>query len=117
MVDAGLVELLTRTIALAPWIARVPSFLLATLCTWQINRHWTFADRRGRTATHEFGLFLLSAMTAGTVNYLVFLATLAIAGLARQFPSLGVAAGSLAGLAVSFTLSRRVVFKPGGGRS
>jgi putative flippase GtrA len=59
-------------------VARVGSLGAATLVTWALNRQFTFGDS-GRRTRVELGRYCLVALTAQSVNYLVFLAACAAA--------------------------------------
>ena len=52
VVDTGIVQLLVGLANWNPYLARVPSFLLAATFTWWWNRHYTFAARRSDRAAH-----------------------------------------------------------------
>jgi putative flippase GtrA len=91
------------------YLGRIVSYLAAATLTWALNRRFTFV-----TATHapkfkQWLEFLVANVFGAIVNYGVYSAavTWTIAG---AFPVLGVAAGSIAGLAVNFTVNKRWVF-------
>jgi putative flippase GtrA len=110
IVDAGV---LTAGIALGtgPWIGRVLSYLAAATTTFALNRAWTF-----RVSGSEGGLgrqwllFLLVNLLGFLCNYGAYAALVAGVPLVAAYPVIGVAAGSLAGLAANFVMSRRFVF-------
>lgn len=89
---------------------RVISYLVAASATWALNRRLTFREQRSRRRIVEWGRFLAANAVGGTVNYFTYAALVATQPAIAAHPVLGVAAGSLAGLAVNFTLSRRLVF-------
>lgn len=110
VVDAGLLQAAVTLAGANPFAARVGSFLAAATFTWWLNRHFTFgvghAPSRGEWARY------VAAMTLGAaVNYAAFAATLLMLPFAVHQPWLGVAAGSVAGLAVNYLTSRRFVFR------
>jgi putative flippase GtrA len=109
LVDAGV---LTVAIAagLGPWIGRVVSYLAAASTTFALNRHWTFRDRARGRAVRQWVLFLLLNLVGFACNYGTYAALLAGSSLVAEHPVIGVAAGSVAGLAGNFLLSRRFVF-------
>lgn len=111
-----LVDALVLTIALlagtGPWLGRVLSYLVAASATFGLNRAWTFrAADRSRPVAQDWGLFLLVNLLGFTCNYGTYAALIAGVPVVREFPVLGVAAGSLAGMAGNFLLSKRYVFK------
>lgn len=68
LVDVAFFNLLAYSSAvhLDPLIAKVVAMTVATVVTWQGNRHFVFPHRRTRSTVHEVGLFLLfSALGVG----------------------------------------------------
>jgi putative flippase GtrA len=114
LVDAGV---LTAGIALGtgPWIGRVISYLAAATTTFALNRAWTFrvAQRQGGLG-RQWLLFLLVNLLGFVCNYGTYAALVAGVPLVAAHPVIGVAAGSLAGLAANFLMSRRFVFGAAG---
>lgn len=111
VVDAGVLQL-GLVAGTGPWAGRVLSYLAAATVTFSLNRAWTFrtADR-SRPMTRDWGLFLLVNLVGFVCNYGTYAALIAGVPLVREAPVLGVAAGSLAGMAGNFLLSRRYVFR------
>ena len=110
VVDAGV---LTAGIALGagPWFGRVLSYLAAATTTFALNRAWTFrVSPSGDGLVRQWAKFLLVNMLGFFCNYSVYAALVAGVPLAAAHPVIGVAAGSLAGLAANFVMSRRFVF-------
>ena len=110
-----LVDVAVLTAAMAvgagPYGGRVLSYLAAATATWALNRAWTFRHRgRPVSATRQWLLFLLVNLIGFVANYGTYAALLSNLPLVQAYPALGVAAGSIAGLAGNFLLSRRIVF-------
>ena len=96
------------------YAGRVVSYLVAATFTWYGNRRITFVHSRAEgagPAAAEWLKFLVANLGGGAVNYAIYAALIASFAIVRAYPVLGVAAGSLAGLAVNFTLSKFVVFR------
>jgi putative flippase GtrA len=111
VVDAGIVQLLVSGLGADPYAARVVSFLCAVGATWAFNRRYTFVSTRDESASRE-ALRYLGAMLAGfAVNYGVYAALVYAYPLVREWPVLGVAVGSGAGLVVNYLSSRFWVFR------
>lgn len=111
VVDAGVLQL-GLVAGIGPWAGRVVSYLAAATVTFGLNRAWTFrgADR-SRPMRQDWSLFLLVNLVGFGCNYGTYAALIASVPLVKEAPVLGVAAGSLAGMAGNFLLSRRYVFR------
>jgi len=92
------------------YTGRLASYLAAATVTWALNRRFTFYEKRTDRVATEWARFLAANSIGGVVNYTTYAALVATLPFVALHPWLGVAAGSLAGLAVNFTLSRRLVF-------
>ncbi len=94
-----------------PYFGRVLSYLAAATGTYALNRLWTFRDRAGDAPmARQWALFLLVNLVGFACNYGTYAALVTWVEVVQRYPVLGVAAGSLAGLAGNFLLSRRFVF-------
>ncbi len=112
VVDLGVLYLLQPTFGW--YVARVLSFMAAVTTTWALNRQFTFADRHsGQSIVREYARYLLTMLAGAAVNYAVYVLTLHWLGdsLGRLAPGLGVAFGSVAGMALNFLSARFLVFK------
>lgn len=92
---------------------RVISYLAAATFTWALNRRYTFKAQQDSNLFREWIKFLAANLVGGMVNYSTYAALVAASTMVANWPILGVAAGSVAGLVVNFTLSRRLVFTGG----
>lgn len=113
------VDALTLTAAIAfglgPWLGRAVSYVVAVSTTFALNRAWTFRDHRRRQPVgQQWALFLVVNLVGFACNYGTYAALIALVPVVAANPVLGVAAGSIAGLAGNFILSRRFVFGQGG---
>jgi putative flippase GtrA len=93
------------------FIGRGLSYLCAATTTWAFNRLWTFAsDDKG--ALRQWAKFLSANAIGGICNYGVSVAlAVAASDFIGRFPVFAVAAGSLSGLFINFSLSKRYVFR------
>ena len=110
IVDSGVLYALLA-LGLGPYVARVPSFLCAASATWLVNRYWTFADRRNAGRGAEWGLYVTVMIAGGVLNYAVYATLLTHSEVVRDWPILGVAAGSVAGMLLNFLGSWFLVFR------
>lgn len=91
---------------------RALSYVVAATGNWALNRAWTFRAARRDGAGRQWLLFLAVNLVGFAVNYGTYAALVTLVPLAANHPVLGIAAGSLAGMAGNFLLSRRFVFHP-----
>jgi putative flippase GtrA len=101
-------------IGLGLYGGRALSYLVAATFTWYGNRRITFAATRAhgaKAAAAEWIRFLMANLVGGAVNYATYAGLVNLLPVVRAYPILGVAAGSIAGLGVNFTLSKFVVFR------
>ncbi len=106
------VSVLTVMVALfgGYYSGRVVSFLSAATFTWWGNRHFTFSKSKSRNLFLEWARFLAANSAGGALNYSVYALLLNISSIARDWPILPVAAGTLCGLCANYLLSKRFVF-------
>ncbi len=91
---------------------RAISFPCAVFVTWILNRNLTFRSKTSnKSSAGEFVHYFAMMIAGGTVNYLAYAALVAWSVTVHQFPILGVAAGSLAGMLVNYLQLRLVMFK------
>ncbi len=107
VVNAGLVEWLNNTIG--PIWAQVLAFPVAVTVTWLLNRRYTFG-----TSCHiwylEWLRYIFANALGWSANNGVYFLLIFKFPVAYQYPSLAVAAGSLAGMGFNFVLSKWIVF-------
>ena len=112
LVDTAVLYLLLGSLGL--FYGRFFSFLVAVFSTWLVNRRWTFHERRSGLAAHrEFAAYLILMLAGGVVNYGVYAWLIVSYKLALQHPVIGVAGGSLAGMAVNLASSRFLLYRRG----
>ena len=95
---------------MSPYLVRIISFLVAASATWLMNRHYTFKVEH--RATHsEWASYIALMLLGALVNYGTFAISITVWELARAQPWLGVAVGSVAGLAINFLTSQLLAFR------
>lgn len=109
LVDAGVLHLLIAGVGGDLYVSRLFSFLAAASFTWAMNRRFTFGAADHRSG-RQWARFITVNAVGGAINYAVYAILVATQPAVAALPVLGVAAGSLAGLAVNFTASRTLVF-------
>ena len=111
VVDAGIVQILVREFSINPYGARVVSFLAAATTTWGFNRRYTFAGHGSGSRRRELFRYLIAMAGGFALNYGAYAALVATWPLVRQWPAIGVAAGSVAGAALNFLTSKYWIFR------
>ena len=89
---------------------RAVSYLAAATTTWALNRAWTFRGQGQAPVMRQWALFVAINLVGFAFNYGTYAALVAGVAFVAQYPVIGVAAGSLAGMLGNFLLSRRFVF-------
>lgn len=87
------------------------SYMAAVTATWALNRQFTFGASRRRPVV-EWARFATTQLAGAAVNLGTYFALVTGSGFVARYPVLGVAAGSIAGLAVNFAVARAFVFGP-----
>ena len=119
LVDMASLYVAVELIGLSYLAGRGVSYLAAATFTWACNRSITFANQGQGGEIGQWARFLAVNSAGGAVNFAVYLFVVAAigspGGLPTRFdavlPYLGVALGSLSGLLINFTLSKRLVFR------
>lgn len=90
---------------------RVFSYLVAATTTWALNRRFTFTHADPGSPFRQWLKFLGANAIGGAVNYAVYAAIVTYTVLGAEYPQIGVAAGSIAGLFFNFAVNKFWVFK------
>jgi len=111
VVDAAIVQFLVREWLVNPYEARIVSFLAAATTTWGFNRKFTFAGKGGASRRRELFRYIIAMAGGFAFNYGAYAACVAMFQLVREWPAIGVAAGSAAGAVVNFLTSKYWIFR------
>ena len=117
VVDAGIVQFLVSKWAVNPYEARVLSFLAAATTTWSFNRKFTFAGHSGGSRRRQLFRYIVAMAGGFALNYGAYAACVASFPFVREWPAIGVAAGSVAGAVVNFLTSKYWIFRAPKGQS
>ncbi len=98
-------------LGLGPYAGRVVSYLAAATLTFALNRAWTFSGAARAPVARQWGAFVLLNLLGFAANYGTYAALVAGSATVAAHPVLGVAAGSIAGMFINFSVSRRFVFR------
>ena len=111
LVDAAVLYVLMTGIGVPPLVGRFVSFLCAAFVTWRINRSFTFGARTaGRGSVKELLHYLWASAVGALANYGTFAILIMTLRVVASHPTIGVAAGSAAGMSINFTLYSGLVF-------
>jgi putative flippase GtrA len=110
LIDALSLYFAMNVLGAGHYSGRAFSYFVAATSTWALNRRFTFHAQRSSNRLAEWAKFFTANAAGGLVNYAVYSALVATSAVVSEWPILGVAAGSLAGLLINFNLSRRAVF-------
>jgi putative flippase GtrA len=111
IVDTAALYAAMNLLGLGLYTGRVVSYLTAATFTWAVNRRFTFTQAEPASPVMQWLKFLAANSVGAAVNYGVYAALVTWVAMAAAYPVIGVAAGSVAGLAFNFTASKRWVFK------
>ena len=112
-VDATTLYFAREALGLGLYAGRVVSFLVAATFTWAMNRRFTFPEARDAPMARQWLEFLTANGVGGLVNYGAYALLVTYVDVVAAHPTLGVAAGSLAGMSFNFGASRGWVFRAG----
>lgn len=110
VVDAGVLQTLLW-LGVGPYLGRLVSFLAAATATWLLNRRYTFRAASHRGLLREWLHYLSLMAVGGSANYGAYALCVANVALIRQYPVIGVAVGSLAGMSFNFLSAKYLVFR------
>jgi putative flippase GtrA len=113
VVDAGVLLAGRSLLGWDLYSSRALSYVAAVTVTWALNRAFTFKEYASSSKLVEWARFFAANTVGGAVNLGVYAALVNFVPRVHELPVLGVAAGSLSGLCVNFTLARTYVFRTG----
>lgn len=109
VVDASVLYL-AIWVGIGPRVGRVFSYLAAVTTTWALNRVYTFTAPSGRGLWSEWAHFSVSQLGGATANLGAYYLLIRSSTVVAAYPVIGVAVGSLSGLAINYLLARVFVF-------
>lgn len=108
-VDGGLLQAGMHFLEFGPLVARVPSFLIAVIVTWYLNRTYTFR-KPTLSFLKSFPLYITANAVGLGINFGTYTAGVLTFPLMAQWPLIPLAIGSGLGLVFNF-LSARLIFR------
>ena len=110
LVDAGVLQIAIAA-GLGLYAGRVVSYLLAATATWLLNRRYTFGRSARGSPLAEWARFVVSQLSGASINLSTYALLVYFSPLVAARPTIGVAAGSIAGLLVNFLAARAYAFR------
>jgi putative flippase GtrA len=109
VIDTAMVYGARHTLGL--YGAGAVAYVVAATVNWALNRVFTFRDRRPSAMHRQWAMFLLTNMAGFVLNRGTYALLVTFVPLAAAQPVIATSAGSVAGMFVNFSLSRRLVFR------
>jgi putative flippase GtrA len=91
--------------------AGLVAYVVSATANWLLNRIWTFRGRGSGSAHRQWGMFMLANLIGFVLNRGTYVILVTFVATAADQPVIATAAGSVAGMFVNFSLSRRLVFR------
>ncbi|MGD0104983.1 MAG: GtrA family protein [Rhodopila sp.] len=114
----GLIGLVTDTAtvyglrrAFGLYGAGLVAYVFAATGNWVLNRLWTFRGQGSGPAHRQWGKFMITNLAGFVLNRGTYMLLVTFVAAAADQPVIATAAGSVAGMFVNFSLSRRLVFR------
>jgi putative flippase GtrA len=87
------------------------AYVLAATGNWVLNRIWTFRGLGSGSAHRQWAMFMITNLGGFVLNRGTYAILVTFVAAAADQPVIATAAGSVAGMFVNFSLSRRLVFR------
>ncbi len=113
LVDWAVLSMALAILGLDFYTGRLLSFLTAATFTWAANRQFTFRQADKGNPGRQWRRFVAVNLVGGLMNYGIYAALVYSVAVAQSWPVIGIAAGSIVGLAWNYSGSRLLVFKDG----
>ena len=109
LIDTATVYALRPSLGL--YGAGMLSYVVAATFTWGFNRLWTFRGLGSGPARHQWVRFLVVNLGGFVLNRGTYATLVTFVSFCAVQPVFAVAAGSIAGMFLNFSLSRALVFR------
>ena len=109
LVDTAFVYALRGALGL--YAAGLASYVVAATVGWALNRAWTFRGAASTSMLRQWSTFLVAGLGGLVLNRGAYSILVTVSETCVEHPVLAVAAGSIAGMFLNFTMSRKVVFR------
>lgn len=109
-IEALLLTLLTQVAGWEPWYARIPSFIMAVLATWALNRRHTFAGRGLERRSVEAFWYVTIQVCGAAINLAIFGLCLLHWPQLRDVPVVALAVGAVGGFVFNFAAANSLLY-------
>ena len=109
LTDTIFLYMLIKALELNLIISRICSFLVASVITWFLHRHYTFSRVCTRPLTQFLG-FLVGSSSSTILNLTIYILLVSLFNEPMNNPILATAVGSLVAAFYSFCTMKRFVF-------
>jgi putative flippase GtrA len=92
------------------YLGRMLSYLTSVTSTWTLNRRYTFGAPRGTSLLREWARYAVSQLSGAAVNLSTYALLVSMSAVCAAYPVLAVAAGSLAGMLINYSVARSFIF-------
>ena len=112
LIDGGVLTVLNRFFGMNVYLARLLSFILATLTTWYLNRTYSFGAFRAKpyAAGSEYFRYLLVQIGGGAINMSIFGGLAYAVDWMKEIPVVPLAVGAVVSMVFTYAFSRFWVF-------
>lgn len=111
LVDVGVLKFCMYEFDMDRYSGRLVSFMVAVTTTWMFNRLFTFKGQGKGPAHVQWAKFVTACIGGFILNYGTYAVLITTIPLVHEYPALGVAAGSIAGMFFNFFAARQMVFR------
>jgi putative flippase GtrA len=109
-VDAVILQTLIFDFGWDYYRSRLASFAIAVLCTWLLNRIWTFKDKATDNRTREYSIYLIIQSIGASLNFAIYSACIFVNDIFLSYPIAALAIGSICAMFFNFAAMRRFAF-------
>jgi putative flippase GtrA len=91
--------------------AGIVAYFISASFNWLLNRLITFRGKSTGSLHRQWAMFLVTNMAGFVLNRSTYALLVTVSAAAASQPVIATAAGSVAGMFINFSLSRRLVFR------
>ena len=109
-VDATILQTLIFGFDWDYYLSRLVSFAVAVLCTWLLNRTWTFKDSATDNHAREYSIYMIIQSIGASLNFAIYSACIFANEIFLSYPIAALAIGSICAMFFNFAAMRRFAF-------